>query len=126
MLIPQDCVAGSCECVTVAVQKPPTGATMAGVLTPVELWNFRSDHRCVYFELSAKYASSAVTRLRRSDFIAVMYAFDFVFANFGIAIAAKIPMMTTTIRSSIRVKPLRLRSMSLLEVGVFLRHYSRL
>ena len=34
-------------------------------------------------------------------------AFSFVFANFGIAIAARMPMMTTTIRSSIRVKPLR-------------------
>src|SRR5687767_9757364 len=43
--------------------------------------------------------------LRRSDFIAAMYAFSFVFANFGIAIAARMPMMTTTIRSSISVKP---------------------
>ena len=34
-------------------------------------------------------------------------AFSFVFANFGIAIAARMPMMTTTISSSIRVKPLR-------------------
>src|SRR5947199_10418481 len=61
----------------------------------------------VYLELSAKNDSSAVTRLRRSDFMAVMYAFDFVFANFGIAIAARIPMITTTIRSSMRVKPRR-------------------
>ena len=65
-----------------------------------------------YDELSEKYASSDVTRLRRSDFIAVMYAFCFVLANFGIAIAAKMPMITTTIRSSIRVKPLRCLSMS--------------
>src|SRR5439155_13124824 len=36
-----------------------------------------------------------------------MYAFSFVFANFGIAIAARMPMMTTTISSSISVKPLR-------------------
>src|SRR5687768_13211946 len=43
--------------------------------------------------------------LRRSDFIAARYAFSLVFANFGIAIAARMPMMTTTIRSSIRVKP---------------------
>src|SRR6185369_15110878 len=43
--------------------------------------------------------------LRRSDFIAATYALSFVFANFGIAIAARIPMMTTTIRSSISVKP---------------------
>src|SRR5437868_3809590 len=34
-------------------------------------------------------------------------AFSFVLANFGIAIAARMPMMTTTINSSIRVKPLR-------------------
>src|SRR6266487_5992072 len=49
----------------------------------------------------------AVIRFRRSDFIEARYAFSFVFANFGIAIAAKMPMITTTIRSSIRVKPFR-------------------
>src|SRR3974377_2238536 len=43
--------------------------------------------------------------LRRSDFMDAMYAFSFVLANFGIAIAARMPMMTTTIRSSISVKP---------------------
>src|SRR5205085_11834522 len=62
---------------------------------------------------SEKDASSAVTRLRRSDFMAVTYAFDFVLANFGIAIAAKMPMMTTTISSSISVKPFLVRSMCL-------------
>src|SRR6478609_5635372 len=61
-----------------------------------------------YWAESAKYDSSAVTRLRRSDFMAAMYAFDFVLANFGIAIAARIPMITTTIRSSMRVKPFRM------------------
>src|SRR5204862_4592267 len=61
----------------------------------------------VYLTESAKYASSAVTRFRRSDFIEAMYAFAFVLANFGIAIAAKMPMITTTMRSSISVKPLR-------------------
>src|SRR6266550_5209242 len=61
----------------------------------------------LYFTESAKYASSAVTRLRRSDFIEAIYAFSFVFANFGIAMAAKMPMITTTINSSISVKPLR-------------------
>src|SRR5262245_60730103 len=35
------------------------------------------------------------------------YAFCFVLANFGIAIAAKMPMITTTISSSMSVKPLR-------------------
>ena len=44
-------------------------------------------------------------------------AFSFVFANFGIAIAARMPMMTTTIRSSIRVKPLRFRIISFLGSG---------
>src|SRR5205823_4223364 len=36
-----------------------------------------------------------------------MYAFSFVLANFGIAIAARIPMITTTINSSINVNPRR-------------------
>ena len=56
-------------------------------------------------ELSAAYDSSYVARLRRSAFIDATYAFSFVFANFGIAIAARMPMMTTTMRSSISVKP---------------------
>src|SRR5438552_8582866 len=43
----------------------------------------------LYLTESAKYASSAVTRFRRSDFIEAMYAFAFVLANFGIAMAAK-------------------------------------
>src|SRR5574342_1141078 len=60
-----------------------------------------------YLIESAKYASSAVTRLRRSDFIAAMCAFSFVLANLGIAMAAKMPMITTTISSSISVKPMR-------------------
>src|SRR5512146_2607894 len=34
-----------------------------------------------------------------------MYVFSFVLANFGIAMDARIPMITTTIRSSISVKP---------------------
>src|SRR5947208_13274056 len=63
---------------------------------------------CEYLPLSEKNASSAVTRLRRSEIIAVLYALLFVFANFGIAIAAKMPMITTTISNSIRVKPLRM------------------
>src|SRR2546427_10890501 len=61
----------------------------------------------LYLTESAKYASSAVTRFRRSDFIEAMYAFAFVLANFGIAMAAKMPMITTTINSSMSVKPLR-------------------
>src|SRR3954469_6175131 len=66
--------------------------------------------------LSAAYCSSYVARLRRSDFIAATYALSFVFANFGIAIAARMPMMTTTIRSSIRVKPFLLPNIGILRV----------
>src|SRR6266571_1102119 len=50
--------------------------------------------------------------LRRSDFIAATYALSLVFANFGIAIAARMPMMTTTIKSSMSVKPFLLRDMN--------------
>src|SRR5881397_2648201 len=86
---------------------------MVGIATPVDGLNFMpfvvSE---AYLAESEKYDSSAVTRLRRSDFIAVTYAFDFVLANFGIAIAAKMPMITTTIRSSMSVKPLRSFNMS--------------
>src|SRR4051794_15195345 len=83
---------------------------MTGSPTPVDGLNFSLVVSYVmYLVESAKNDSSAVTRLRRSDFIAAMYAFDLVFANFGIAIAARMPMMTTTIRSSIRVKPRRVR-----------------
>src|SRR3954469_2723597 len=81
---------------------------MTGAFTPVDGLNFSLVVSYVmYLVESAKNDSSAVTRLRRSDFIAAMYAFDLVFANFGIAIAARMPMITTTMRSSIRVKPRR-------------------
>src|SRR3954454_21793741 len=100
-------------CVTVAFQNPAPVVT-AGTPTPDEFLNVLRVMRFVavveYVE-SEKNASSAVTRFRRSDFIAVTYAFDFVLANFGIAIAAKMPMMTTTISSSMSVKPFRARSM---------------
>src|SRR5216683_5947305 len=79
---------------------------MVGPTTPLVV-AYAVPRLLVYFTESAKYASSAVTRFRRSDFIDARYAFSFVFANFGIAIAAKMPMITTTIRSSISVKPLR-------------------
>src|SRR2546430_4409428 len=50
----------------------------------------------VYLIESAKYASSAVTMFRRSDFIEEMYAFSFVLANFGIAMANSMRMITST------------------------------
>src|SRR5260370_583901 len=99
-------------CDTVAV-KPSAVTTIVGPRTPVVVQNETVPGAvaqlvpALYFTESAKYASSAVIRLRRSDFIEARYAFSFVFANFGIAIAAKMPMITTTIRSSMSVKPLR-------------------
>ena len=57
-----------CEWVTVAYQLP-VPAVMVGAETWFVLWNFRLPTVAVYCELSAKYASSAVTRLRRSDFV---------------------------------------------------------
>src|SRR5467141_2578777 len=101
-------------CDTLAV-KPSAVTAMVGPTTPLVVQNATAPAGvgltqlvlALYLTESAKYASSAVIRLRRSDFIEARYAFSFVFANFGIAIAAKIPMITTTIRSSISVKPLR-------------------
>src|SRR6266702_5252773 len=82
---------------------------MVGAVLPVDWVKMTPPAPIVeeYLTESAKYASSAVTRFRRSDFIDARYAFSFVLANFGIAIAAKMPMITTTIRSSMSVKPLR-------------------
>src|SRR5712672_3721673 len=103
--------------VTLVVQPAcvPVPVVTAPSVLPVVVQNdtepagagFAHEMLVVYLIESAKYASSAVTRLRRSDFMEAMYAFSFVLANFGIAMAAKMPMMTTTINSSIRVKPLR-------------------
>src|SRR5256885_12159877 len=61
----------------------------------------------VYLIESAKHASSAVIRIRRADFILARYAFSFVLPNLGIAMAAKMPIITTTISSSMSVKPFR-------------------
>src|SRR6266850_7601770 len=85
---------------------------MFGAVTPVDCLKFSATKSVLYRAESLKKLSSALTRLRRSDFIAVMYAFDLVLANFGIAIAARMPMMTTTIKSSINVKPLRFITVS--------------
>src|SRR5882762_8316113 len=83
---------------------------MFGADTPVDGLNFSLvvSPQTMYVPESEKNDSSAVTRFRRSDFIAAVYAFVFVLANFGIAIAARMPMITTTISSSMSVKPLRL------------------
>src|SRR5688572_11668221 len=110
----------------VALQPPVAGAvgvTVAVTAAPPETvqlygaaWICAS---VAYSFLSAKYASCAEARFFRSDFIWATYAFSFVFANFGIAIAARMPMITTTIRSSISVKPFRL-----LRIVSFLRYES--
>src|SRR5712672_2983597 len=92
-------------CDTVAV-KPLAVTVIVGPTTPVVV-AYAVPRLLVYLTESAKYASSAVIRLRRSDFIEARYAFSFVFANFGIAMAARMPIITTTIRSSMSVKPLR-------------------
>src|ERR1043166_6890367 len=52
---------------------------------------------------SEKYASWAVIMLRRSVFTDASLALSFVAANFGMAMAARMPMITTTISSSIKV-----------------------
>src|SRR5690349_15514039 len=100
--------------VIVALQPPPFTVGPANRL-PVVTQKFTvpavggvvHDVVALYLTESAKNASSAVTRFRRSDFIEAMYAFALVLANFGIAMAARIPMITTTIKSSMSVKPLR-------------------
>src|SRR5436190_9581100 len=60
----------------------------------------------LYLTESAKYVFSPVTGFRMSVFIELMCVFVLVLANFGIAMAAKMPMITTTISSSMSVKPL--------------------
>src|SRR5436309_10648928 len=64
----------------------------------------------LYLTESAKYASSAVTRFRRSDFMEAMYAFAFVLANFGIAMAAKMPMDSTRNIRTLSMGTSRMRS----------------
>src|SRR5437899_4913184 len=78
--------------------QPSAVVVIAGVVLPVDCTKLipPAPYAAVYFTESAKYASSAVTRFRRSDFIEARYAFSLVFANFGIAMAARMPMITTT------------------------------
>src|SRR5438093_1019766 len=93
-------------CDTQAVTLEPA-TVMVGPVTPVEVAYMVAGNAVVYAVLSPKYDSSAVIRLRRSDFSVARYAFSLVLANFGIAIAARMPIITTTINSSMSVKPLR-------------------
>src|SRR5260221_6682243 len=87
-------------CDTLAV-KPSAVTAMVGPTTPLVVQNATAPAGvgltqlvlALYLTESAKYASSAVIRLRRSDFIEARYAFSFVFANFGIAMAARMPII---------------------------------
>src|SRR5688500_17836696 len=101
-----------CECVAAAL-KPGCGVATAvalivtfcdGVKPFSELTLVAVPEKYTPF-WSAAYCSSYVAMLRRSDVIAATYDFSFVFEHVGIAIAQRRAMMTTTIRSSIRVKP---------------------
>jgi len=92
---------------------PVAVATIGAITLPLDGWKAATPAACTLpmaganALLSEKYASCAVTMLRASLFIDASTAFCFVLANFGIAIAARMPMITTTISSSMRVKPLR-------------------
>src|SRR5947199_1347770 len=61
----------------------------------------------LYLTESAKYASSAVTRFRRSDFIEAMYAFAFVLARKSTGLNSRHLVISSAIFSSMSVKPLR-------------------
>ncbi len=54
---------------------------------------------------SVTHESQAVPTLRMSAMVRFCFAFCRASIKFGIRMAAMIPMMATTIRSSIRVKP---------------------
>lgn len=56
--------------------------------------------------LSMRYCSNAVERARKSDCVAATFARICAFKKFGTAIAAKIPIMATTINNSINVNAL--------------------
>src|SRR5438128_11336177 len=53
----------------------------------------------VYLIESAKYEIGRASCRERVEIIEEMYAFSFVLANFGIAMAARMPMITTRINS---------------------------
>src|SRR5438034_1287964 len=62
----------------------------------------------LYLTESAKYASSAVTRFRRSDFIEAMYAFAFVLANLELESTPLKSSLTVTTYALFSLKHLRL------------------
>src|SRR3989442_4081855 len=92
-------------CFTHAVQ-PSADVAMVGPTTPLVVAN-AVPRLVVYFTESAKYASSAVTRFRRSDFIEARYAFSFVFTPYEITSGPQLRTLITTGVKSRRPKPLR-------------------
>ena len=58
-----------------------------------------------YLLLSTAYASTAVASARMSDIVRFCLPRCTAFSRLGMAIAARMPMIAMTIRSSIRVKP---------------------
>jgi hypothetical protein len=60
---------------------------------------------CPYAWVSAKRASWVVARFLESEFAEALNPLILYAENCGMAMAARIAMMATTIRSSIRVKP---------------------
>src|SRR5881296_174122 len=56
--------------------------------------------------------------LRMSVLTEASFALSFEDANFGMAIAAKRPITTTTVSSSIKVKPFRLNMLHLPSIGL--------
>src|SRR2546425_8233902 len=91
-----------------AVQ-PSAVVLMVGAVLPVDWVKVTPPAPIVdeYLTESAKYASSAVTRRWEEHTTELQSLASFVFAHFVITIAARMPMITTTISSSMSVKPLR-------------------
>jgi hypothetical protein len=59
----------------------------------------------LYAEFAAKYASCATAAFLKSDLTCASWPRFLYAANWGIAMAAKIPMIATTTNNSISVKP---------------------
>src|SRR5439155_15165809 len=90
---------------TLAVN-PLAVTVMVGPTTPVVV-AYAVPRLLVYFTESAKYASSAVIRLRRSSLVEHTSELQSRGQNVCRLLLDKKQMITTTIRSSISVKPLR-------------------
>src|SRR5207244_9458851 len=96
-----------------AVQ-PSAVVLMLGAVLPVDWVKVTPPAPIVaeYLTESAKYASSAVTRLRRSDRMDTRLNSSLQFTYFAVSSSDKKQMITTTISRSMRVKPLQFSSTS--------------